>query len=629
MQQQENPNPFKKLRPSVVGCSSASYMRSPPTVDIVNLPSLNPAEINPDEIAQNWENKSIREIASTVEENFSQAAFINSHGFINSQSNAYTQVELTATSNALFRMQDNMMPLHMVYPDDSYIHLRQSKFNYNYTLLEFGYGANALLEQFEKRFRNELFVRSCYWQLYYLMELDVLANQCMNFIVTGTSGIGKTRFGLFYMAMAAKQGKTFLYHHCDARSYLLGPGFSIECAVNDMVTWLKLNKLQKIDYYFFDTDAVVEPNVSLFNQCKVSIAFASPNPARFKMFMKQHLAVKLVMKMPSEQELMEMRNIIPAFMKIPQGAFESQLMIYGPIPRYVLESWSYGREFFDNSATTKRTDFLLRILMEEFDIISRGDDDEISYMMIHMDSSDFSYNEVSYVFASEFVVSHVMERNRTVLTSALLHWIQKPAKAFAGAVGNLFDSYGHELFVAGKVFVVEPLASPQWFRKYGNVKVHAIAGQQHNLDLTNVVVETLPADWADVVKDRYYVHDHVNMESADCIYIHGTTLYVLQFTVSSHHPIKGEGLSIIITEATQRFPGNIQAVEFIFVSPNQAQCIDRIQALHVPGGSRNYRSLNDIPQNIRDFNIHTTQYIVKIARADFDEVLANVPAGNN
>jgi len=55
-------------------------------------------------------------------------------------------------------------------------------------------------------------------------------------------------------------------------------------------------------------------------------------------------------------------------------------------------------------------------------------------------------------------------------------------------------------------------------------------------------------------------------------------------------------------------------VRLIFVvPPDSSDAIENIQAFHVPKRNANYYCVvDDIPQSIRDYSLHITQYVMKV-----------------
>lgn len=615
MEKEEVQHPAKRPRVSLrISRAVQDIPFRSPVIENFPLPSLLA------EMGNVWEEKtSVAEVAANVEAKFHQGHFIQEHPFINIVAPATPQ-EITQVSSLFKRRPDRTSGV------DIYNRFRGSTFNTNYSILNFGMAENSTFRLGKKEFRNELYVRKCYWQLFYLIELLIRIrtnqNYKANFIVTGTSGIGKTYFSLFYMTLAAKRGKIFLHQDSAESITLYGPGFRLVKRIYEMGEWLNKNLLpdNKIDYYFFDPSVVIEPEEEFVSMSTSSIAIASPNKDRFKSFSSHCGAGILVMKMPSEEEILEMRNSLPAFRNINNEKLRKQLSYYGPVPRFVLEDAWRDLTELELAFNEIRLTFLRKVLLGETNIES-GDDKQVSYHLIHINSSDFSFVERFYTFASMYVVDQVAEKSKHILSSALLDWITHPRKAFAAAVGNLFDVYGHQLFIIGKNFTVNPL--PHADRRYGD---DVVQSPDPPLEPFNLSVpeewQSLPT-WDNIRKSIYYIHNHVNMESADCFFINDNILYILQFTVASKHSIKGAGLSNLITRVQEQF-SDVSRSMFIFVSPDNMNCINSIQPFHVPGSKKNYSSLLHIPENIRAANIHNSQYILKIAQHVFEEVNASV-----
>lgn len=208
--------------------------------------------------------------------------------------------------------------------------------------------------------------------------------------------------------------------------------------------------------------------------------------------------------------------------------------VVGLVPRHV---FSDDLDDITNNVleqlTNRRKSCLMEILLGD-KTIQECDDKDISYAFIHMDTPDLC--KATYRFASEHIIIRkitVSNNNAFLLSSSLLRWITNRNKAFAASVGNLFDLYGHELFVIGHSFTsLFPIT--EGYCKYGKERVNPEAHKPTtNLDLRPIRC-TVKFDYQfeNVHENQYYSHTHVNMESADSFILIQHVLYILQFTMS-------------------------------------------------------------------------------------------------
>eukprot|EP01040_Poterioochromonas_malhamensis_P018159 gene18159-21124_t len=407
-----------------------------PVIEDFPLPLLT------DDIIDNvWLNKTVSEIAANVDAKFNKDYFIENHPFVDIVTSLTFQLTDQASQLFVRRTPEDPLP-HVVFQNDQYGDLRESTFNPTHSILSYD---GADLKVGHLTFPTELYVRRSYWQLYYLIELLIRIAEKRsyhaNFAVIGTCGVGKTYFSLFYMVLAAKREKVFLYQYSQDYITLYGPGFRVTKSCIAMGEWLEntLHGERYIDYYFYDPSSLIgEPDESFICRSRSTIAFTTGNRERFKSFYKHHGAVSLVMKMTTDEEIIEMRDLLPGFQMIPDDDLRDRLSYYGPVPRLVLERFWLGFQDLQDPFNPKRLTFLRKVLMGEASIEEGDDDNEGFHHLIHINSSDFSYGERSYTFASMFVVDQVVQRSKRVLSIALLDWITRYrySFSFAAAVGN-------------------------------------------------------------------------------------------------------------------------------------------------------------------------------------------------
>ena len=159
-------------------------------------------------------------------------------------------------------------------------------------------------------------------------------------IVIGIEGIGKTRFSLFYMWVAAKLGKIFI--HLTHRDYgtLYGPGFSFANTCMEMLRFVRANvKNGKVDYIFVDISELSEPaNGALLTIGKKVVYFVPPDKVRYRAVMKDLNARMFDLKLPTVEEMQEMYDQVNLFQQIMSlRVFNECLESFGPIPRYVFD----------------------------------------------------------------------------------------------------------------------------------------------------------------------------------------------------------------------------------------------------------------------------------------------------
>eukprot|EP01040_Poterioochromonas_malhamensis_P002657 gene2657-2823_t len=393
-----------------------TYLDSP-FIQTCSLPCLFNREEIADFIKESW--TSIKELAAIVEESFEVKTFLANHTTLWNE-RVFNEVEIQDINESYFKTS-----LQFTYQDDFYLKLAESTFENNRKLLNLHFEGMRVIGHlsFDTNFNNLTFVPDSFWQLYYLIELIKLINHRVTprliFIIEGTSGIGKTRFSLFYMVLATKRGSIFVYHYAPDRACLCGPGFMFQSYVKDIEDWLKENcKSCLIDYYFFDPITATDPESSIFyTYSKVSIAFVPPN-TRMEL-LSRCIPTNLILKMPTLEDVTLMRELL--YPQVSEAVFRRQLSFYGLVPRFLFDYPIFGiagSEELENVVSLTRKEFLRKVVRGECNVWD-GSDKEVSYLLIHLDSSDFYQNK--YKFASDYVLQKLFPDQPEVLSQAVVH----------------------------------------------------------------------------------------------------------------------------------------------------------------------------------------------------------------
>jgi hypothetical protein len=251
------------------------------------------------------------------------------------------------------------------------------------------YPVKGMGYKFVEEFNPRIFVRECYKEMYDLiMEMNKaedIQKRRRRFLVTGTPGIGKSLFALY-----------FIKRYLDENNYSAPFGFQRDRGVADIITSNGdlYKNVPSATYgneenlpFFCDGVEKFEPNGPGFP--KLMIVTSSPDDARFKEFVKDNSVVKLTMPVWSKDELSRMYDLLELermherVIDIEYGGIvkkQSLCDVYGGVPRSIQSK--DGKKMID--ALKKKGSIVANNFFGFNDTPGTGPDIENSYTLVHL-----------------------------------------------------------------------------------------------------------------------------------------------------------------------------------------------------------------------------------------------------
>jgi hypothetical protein len=433
---------------------------------------------------------------------------------------------------------------------------RDAKFSgVNNEILTFpmdSYPVEGMGYKFAEEFNPRIFVRECYKEMYDLImkmnKAEDITKRRRRFLVTGTPGIGKSLFALYFIKRYLDE------YNCSAPF-----GFQRDRGVADIIT-------SNGDLYKNVPSAIYESENNLPFFCdgiekfepdgpgipKLMIVTSSPDDARFKEFVKDNSVVRLTMPVWSSDELsrmydaFKMERLHERVIDIEYGGIVKEQClydIYGGVPRSIQSQ--DGEKMID--ALEKKGS----IVASNFFKGSKpgtGPDIEKSYTLVHLvpkkkGNNTYDYFSKRATVASRYVVNVLQNTSDNEVFRAAKNSLQ------------LNDAGGLDAAVLGYFF------EEIFYREYPaemNLNVLNKKGSRA-FSITSNVTKTIktPTDKYQYSKDFmnwtsnvFYFPISRTLESADAFFIQGpkeqSELYILQLTVANTHSVQANGLLKIV-----------------------------------------------------------------------------------
>jgi hypothetical protein len=341
-------------------------------------------------------------------------------------------------------------------------------------------------------------------------------------------------------------------------------------------------------------------------RAKWTLVFSSPNPKRYKEFMKGSLSRTYTLPTWSEQELMLVNANI--------GAWYERFVMCGGVARILF--WD---GLFDDPMNSVHAALQAKgvAVAEYFFKNGFGNvDPEKSYALLHI-NPPFS-QELSrlwyeapqpiHTFASDWVFQQLKSKFTTGLVTEATGWFNagggKIASEKLGAVsaGHLFEKICLWLVpFAGKT--ITPMSLSQQQAPLGSIVLPSM--------------QSLPHDWKEngnLTCGVLYQPLISNLESGDAFCLlslpnGGFCLVVLQVTVGEQHPVKANGLKCIFQAFRADLKEQILRKVIIFVTPNEGS-LCTWQPLHNQNGK--VMTSANIPLEARNFEQWVCRYHLSV-----------------
>ena len=264
---------------------------------------------------------------------------------------------------------------------------------------------------------NDIYVRDCWESLYIAIRNIQAEDHISNIVVTGSPGIGKSLFALYFMWRWYNENPT-----SDGFVYETTPD-ELRYFSNDSVAVYTRNDCYKIPSgipYFVDLKARVEPIIDEFGWVpQFTVVFSSPDSARFKEFLKT--GRQLVMPPWQASEILEAHSLIPKYRQINREIVDSQFEIYGGVPRYVFgEKRTEGRRSMDEALGAKGIECSKKVFSFAHDEVEPA----LSHLILQMVPTDDTFRRYVLLPATCWVLQELVLKHDADLKNLFSQWME-------------------------------------------------------------------------------------------------------------------------------------------------------------------------------------------------------------
>lgn len=400
----------------------------------------------------------------------------------------------------------------------------------------------------------------------------------MRFLITGTLGIGKSIF-LYYILWRLSTS-----FDLDNKNSQIWKGKKIFIQ-SDSHKILYLKENQVIVYSLFDASKIldynslllvdmVESQEPLFNP-GITIIFASPNPARYKQFIKDVMTAVLYMKVwtKKELELVWKKNYKSVVTN------EDFINVYdkcGGVIRYVLEQNSIALTQLDEAFEKVRDRG--RSIVNFFDSIVAKDDESFC-MIFHLRQNSSDYLQSKLQFSSPYVIACISNIILQEDLDNLMRYVNSNDYLYIQtSCERIFKHLFHKLYLQidirdlrrltfnqSKLNETEKLSWDKEQQQYGikliSFKIEMITFENNNpveFDIYNI----------DKIRNNiYYKPRSQTLSSIDSFVKNDNNVFLFLITITTTHPIIEEGLLQVLELFERIFPNQKLIYHLIFVCP--------------------------------------------------------------
>ncbi|EHS62640.1 uncharacterized protein PGTG_22635 [Puccinia graminis f. sp. tritici CRL 75-36-700-3] len=429
----------------------------------------------------------------------------------------------------------------------------------------------------DKKLGHRLLVRPIYKELCEFFK----ANAYDRWVVTGTPGIGKTFFSVYYMWIAARAKKTvvwqppFLPEHL---SYLM-----TSSGVELVGTWGS-----EIDGALAKSEAVHIVDGKAPKLRKVwTLLVTSPQHNHYHQFLKDDNSKLLYMPPWSYEELQTCKAILyPDEQILPTALMDRVFEWYGGVPRYVLAraSTEFKRKGGNEDAAFEEVNQSLTEAINRggiMDVIkayqAETPDGQYSHRVVHIfshPSGELTRFHLSW--ASDQVATEMSKRYEQELRINILNLLRDCPDG-SNFRGMLFEMHAQNVLQEGGTFQVRPLGEGDP-RSGQNIKITFPVAERRTFKTYEEV---------DLRTDVFWRPCSATLASIDSL--RGPANF-FQITVSNTHPIKHQGLS----KALELVDKSESSRRLYFVVPSNIYSTYKHQPYHTKDGKIYKRNLGDI-----------------------------------
>ena len=389
------------------------------------------------------------------------------------------------------------------------------------------------LPQANKYIRGQLYVRDCYPEYYEMVQKELEEYQLIT--VTGTPGIGKSLFYMYYF-------KRYRKEHPNEK--VLTASFTRERKLKQCILWEAESAIEKspdlpkysiltsipdeaCNLYLYDGPPDMEPN----GETKM-VAFPSPNAEWLDMTAKYEGHLTVYMPNWEPLELKEANDVLD--LKLKEKTLDERIALFGGTARYTLtnnEKFLQRGKKYLNTALSKITTRLNAQQCFE----GTADLDLVVHRLMHycVDVST-NRNDAQLRPASKLVATMMnqkLDKNLEADRQYLVNWLDGAGKASA-FLAWLFENFAHEMFFKGGSFQMTSLGKTP--TETVSLQVGEAAGHYKRFRMDVALDELFTAS--------YQMPEASNLQSIDSFVQTEEGLFLFQMTTSFDHTEDLDGI---------------------------------------------------------------------------------------
>lgn len=428
---------------------------------------------------------------------------------------------------------------------------------------------------------------------------DPNPNACMQILFTGVPGIGKSIFMIYFLC------KRFLDKRFADKSFATefrSGEYNVFRLVDSDKGEYRCQKVSNTSSDFAISELLVCADIrgadEPANHTRCTLIFSSPNPSRYKQFMKASASYRYYIPTWSENEF--------SFLKC---SWHDRFVRCGGIPRIIL--WG-GRGLdpligIDSALQAKGA----HMADNFFNDGHGGLDNEIYYHLVHInppkdENGEYIYDakEPIYTFASDSIFRSIVEKyENKIINSARDLFNLNGGTAASTKFGAVSAGHIFEQICLWLAPLAEKTISSDKISKISALPV----GDEQFGSISFPQMSILTAKWKAEKKlseNVLYQPSIANMESGDAFCVipvkdGNYMLIVLQVTVGESHPIKTNGLKVIVEAFPRDIKDKFVRKIILFVIPKDGKLKGNEQEFHNQQGRPITK--DKIPLAARDF----------------------------
>ena len=413
------------------------------------------------------------------------------------------------------------------------------------------------------RFQS-LYIRQDYIQIYENIK-PYITKPPYHILITGTPGIGKSMFA-YYVMWRFIQENDLVTH----RNFF----FQTE---NNVVLQFKGNKVILLERFkalmilkslnkqyilFADMSDLCEPVIS----GGITIVFASPNPKRYKEFIKVGFSITQYMDPWNLTEILTVRN--KSYPHLTENRVRLVYTMFGGVSRFVLEKNVEAEIIMDQAFgsfqgnTNQLTNFMNS---------KKANDDSITYKLVHYWCNDpINKRHATLRCATEYVAFLFFEKLNIENIDNWKYFAEGAKDSdFSTATGNIFQ------FIVNRNFPEKDLKYDLKYLPYSksdctsNITsiISSLSTDQYGLSFYDL--KDLQNHRNAIQKNTYYHFRKSNFESIDSFAIVDKYVLGFQITIAKDHRVLAGGLLEFSKCIQNLFPNEKFTYHLIFIVRDQ------------------------------------------------------------